>query len=79
MDVQAAAVGFEDLALIFSQGVHLRLFAVTQAFRASRDKALRSRTRPRIRPHAECGVLRQVGIAPVYRVGEPEEDIRQRL
>jgi len=37
VDVEAASVGFENLSLLFSQGVHVRLFAVTAAFRAARD------------------------------------------
>ena len=38
------------------RGVHLRLFAVTPAFGASPDKALRSRPRPRIRPRGVWSV-----------------------
>jgi hypothetical protein len=37
VDVKAAAMGLDDLSLIFSQGVNLRLFAVTPAFGAARD------------------------------------------
>jgi hypothetical protein len=37
VDVQATAMGFEDLSLILSQGVHLRLLAMTAAFRATRN------------------------------------------
>ena len=45
MDIQPMAMGFEDLWLILSQGVHLRLLAVTAAFRAARNlkKIFRSR------------------------------------
>ena len=37
VDIQPMAMGFEDLWLVLSQCVHLRLLAVTAAFRAARD------------------------------------------
>ena len=45
VDVQPMAMRFEDLWLISSQGVHLRLFAVTAAFGAAGNlqKVFRSR------------------------------------
>jgi len=60
-----AAMRFQDLFPILSQRVDLRLLSIATAFGASRDNALRSRPRPRIRPPGvlECGVLRQFGIA----------------
>jgi len=37
VDIEPMAVSLEDLWLILSQSIHLRLLAVTAAFRAARD------------------------------------------
>ena len=55
VDVQPMAMGFENLGLILSQSVHLRLFAVAAPFGAARDNGLRSRTRRRPRPRVKPG------------------------
>ena len=65
--VQPMAMRFDDLWLVLSQGVHLRLPAVTAAFGVSRDNPLRSRTRRRPRPRIH-GRREHVWVTPSDRL-----------